>query len=1020
MTCFAFPFILFILVPHTISLGSCSSFTFSICWKISNNSLFGSWSEGHLWLNATKLKSIWREDTFSSLTVATTVEHKLTLQYGVMVRKWIFSIFPGSHSIEFRSIHKPDQQPINSTLEALELFSTNEVFACENSTLYLYQDPDFILMLGHTVRYPLTLESRSTSMLLVSWKEKMQSPTAPVPVHSVSLYHSEMKAYAALSVDSTHSNHYRFTALESCSSYAACVEMAGSHSLTCLSTITDPEVPRHFQVTLWNSSSVTVSWDCPDNRKFSFFLVTVLYLNGTNHVLEERSFRHTLDTFVFSQSDLPPCSRVKFGLQTVCQAGTEARHSRMVLINGNTVHSEIEKLWQTSSGPDNYTLSWVVRNTSSISVFRIYHQGALHYTTLLTSHTVASLLPCSQYSARVEALCGDSVVMSSKTVRTRTGPRGVSELRYRPEDSTALWIGGTGQGVAFQYQLSYDNGSTIQQGRLMEALLRLPGLIEGARYALDVWEECDGEWSADPALVCFDGVDVSVNAHVLPVASTLKPNEDQVLAFVVPWLMVLDPKTEPWSELKRIYEKLLEELLKEYPIKTRVELVAFKELEGESKTKITFQGFDASITDADLPLPPGEQLDHIQSLQPPNITVKDGIIYWDDPDECATPDLNRCDANSLCVNTLNSYTCVCQHGFYDVGPAFVPPPTPASHPVCYEKGMFTQCLDRSMAGGIAKAFLIGYFGGDVMVVLNEGRCAIEESETLYHFRVLRKPSQCGTIRLVNRTHIEFRNTLTVTLSKERTITRRDLKVIWKCIYPRNYVRNTQINVDMEWITSHSVVEYNSSHELGLGMTMYSDDSFSYGYRDSIALHLSDVLFFEVALLTNNTFASEVLLEVISCWATESPDPQDETKGFFLLDGCPVDSTFHWLSVNGVSQRSRFSIHMFTMPKELPIYMHCLARICSHDEDCTTNCTTQRLSKRSTAKWDPYIKVAVVVSAGPLMVIPEAAPGTKLSNWNEALTMIYIVGGTMGVLMLTMLGVSATKAIMNYYERAWLQ
>lgn len=66
-----------------------------------------------------------------------------------------------------------------------------------------------------------------------------------------------------------------------------------------------------------------------------------------------------------------------------------------------------------------------------------------------------------------------------------------------------------------------------------------------------------------------------------------------------------------------------------------------------------------------------------------------------------------------------------------------------------EKGMFTQCLDRSMAGGVAKAFLIGYFGGDVTVVLNEGRCTMEESETLYHFHVLRKPSQCGTIRLVS-------------------------------------------------------------------------------------------------------------------------------------------------------------------------------------------------------------------------------------------------------------------------------
>lgn len=31
------------------------------------------------------------------------------------------------------------------------MFSTNEVFACENSTLYLYQDPNFILMLGNVV-----------------------------------------------------------------------------------------------------------------------------------------------------------------------------------------------------------------------------------------------------------------------------------------------------------------------------------------------------------------------------------------------------------------------------------------------------------------------------------------------------------------------------------------------------------------------------------------------------------------------------------------------------------------------------------------------------------------------------------------------------------------------------------------------------------------------------------------------------------------------------------------------------
>lgn len=51
---------------------------------------------------------------------------------------------------------------------------------------------------------------------------------------------------------------------------------------------------------------------------------------------------------------------------------------------------------------------------------------------------------------------------------------------------------------------------------------------------------------------------------------------------------------------------------------------------------------------------------------------------------------------------------------------------------------------------------------------------------------------------VNKTHIEFQNTLTVTLTKEQTITRRDLKVIWKCVYPRHYVRNAHVSVDLEW------------------------------------------------------------------------------------------------------------------------------------------------------------------------------------------------------------------------------
>lgn len=54
-------------------------------------------------------------------------------------------------------------------------------------------------------------------------------------------------------------------------------------------------------------------------------------------------------------------------------------------------------------------------------MFRVYHDEVLQGTSLITSYTVGGLLPCQQYQAKVEALCGDSVLMSSKTVTAHTG-----------------------------------------------------------------------------------------------------------------------------------------------------------------------------------------------------------------------------------------------------------------------------------------------------------------------------------------------------------------------------------------------------------------------------------------------------------------------------------------------------------------------------------------------------------------------------------------------------------------------
>lgn len=86
-----------------------------------------------------------------------------------------------------------------------------------------------------------------------------------------------------------------------------------------------------------------------------------------------------------------------------------------------SVHSSVEKLCQTSYGPDNYTLSWDVKDKSSITMFRVYNEGVLQGTTLNTNYTVGGLQPCQPYQAKVEALCGDGVVINVKTATAHTG-----------------------------------------------------------------------------------------------------------------------------------------------------------------------------------------------------------------------------------------------------------------------------------------------------------------------------------------------------------------------------------------------------------------------------------------------------------------------------------------------------------------------------------------------------------------------------------------------------------------------
>ncbi|XP_035257521.1 uncharacterized protein LOC118218895 isoform X7 [Anguilla anguilla] len=686
-----------------------------------------------------------------------------------------------------------------------------------------------------------------------------------------------------------------------------------------------------------------------------------------------------------------------------------------------TANSEIINLHQSSFGSHNYTVSWSVQNISSISSFKVYHQGELQSSTLLTWHTVTGLLPCHQYSCRVEALCGDSTVMSVSTIQTKTGPGEVLDLRFRQKDSIALWSGRSGVGVAFLYRLSERGGPSVRKGRLAGPPLPLPGLRPGSPYDLEVLPECEGGERGAPAVLYFIPEEVPGSAPNDAPGDILLPrvvdSADQTtgrlglqvhlpsheMFLVVPWTMppsLEDPRAEARVLLEGIIKSKLQNLLSKFWPKAEVQLISFEDSERKTKTKITFESFDVSSQDGVVILRPEEQLQHIISLGHAHITVTDDSIYWDDPDECDSPALNKCSSNSVCINTLDSFTCVCEPGYYSLSPIL--------SPACHEKGMFTLCLKDHVSGGISKPFLIHYFGGNVTVVLNDGRCSINETDKFYYYRITGAPSQCGGQTLINRTHVELRNALTVTLSSGRSITRRDLKVLWTCAYPLLQTSTARMKPGLDWVTSHSVVQVNSSRLLEISMALYSDSSYAYNYTGPVELPSAEQLYIQVTLHCEDSLAYNMSLQLESCWATQTADPQEEKKAFFLKGGCPNDRTFRWFLRSSSPQRKRFSVQMFTMSDHSHIYLHCLSRICSQDEICTMNCSPRQNQK---VRRDLPDKLTAILSAGPI-----SAAKRKLTNWPGAQIMLSVAGGLIGLFFLTALGVRAAHAITQLNPR----
>lgn len=123
---------------------------------------------------------------------------------------------------------------------------------------------------------------------------------------------------------------------------------------------------------------------------------------------------------------------------------------------------------------------------------------------------------------------------------SRLGLEGVSGLSYHANESTASWTSSLpfNSAVAFLYELSEENGTTIESNSLTDTALHLPTLEQSKSYVLDVWEQCDGLWESKNSRLCFRGNNLSLSNFIQSFGFGLDQGRPVLLLFVISVVLV--------------------------------------------------------------------------------------------------------------------------------------------------------------------------------------------------------------------------------------------------------------------------------------------------------------------------------------------------------------------------------------------------------------------------------------------------------------------------------------------------
>ncbi|XP_062915777.1 uncharacterized protein LOC134352383 isoform X2 [Mobula hypostoma] len=957
----------------------------SLCWDIASPITF----TGKFYLNYNNVLDTGKIKS-GSWWLEPRVEHVLHLTHATQSSTWkIYTMCP------------PHLEVLNGSVAEIQgaegakqsfLFQRNARLGCEGEVLYFLGTHDLSLAIVSADHFPLKINTVPTGLSFF-WRLRtcfLKDPLCTLLLFDIdgNKLHQDVVKHPSLNI----------TGLTPCRHYIVCVNIM-DHGI-CAVTLTEPLPASNLSLITSNSNSVTIYWDKPARGDVDWFQLDVLLLEQNGEATESllQSYNLTQSGVSFLVDGLPVCRQVRVSLKSACEGATVKESTNMSLV-ANTAPVKLVKLAQTAAADDGYKVSWSVSGDPSQVLFRVYRNGHLQLTQNRMEYVTVGIGPCTEEMFMLEVVCRTGAVADKKSIVVTTEkyqqnhghdppsqhtfhPSSLREKVQELEDSySQIWE-----------QLLSNCDKTAE--RILTQIWAVPSKYLDLPLApvsvtdLIYKPTVDGgffSWRSPPA---YHGIRVQANNTL--VAFT-KKSYYQVsgLSACTQYLYIFQATCGPWMsegiswvavtgcppEVRPSDRKSIIVLPNQIHFHIHFPWQfadymndptskAYLKLAGISRSKVRQLFLDSGkLANADVEMlhlrrgSDGVEMNvaaHIQLNSMPasleyllsnlghtTVSAEGDVLFWDDEDECSSAK-NDCPVGADCINTFDSFTCVCHQGYFD--PDF-------QSRSCRDYGVFADCRMDSMKISVLKEFLVDLMQSGLQLVLNDGVCGAEEELDFYTFTVTDTKAYCGGQLEMNETHKIFKHVITNEYHSESPIIREPpLTLTVNCVYSRSSLAKMPLDVITQIRMFEPITEYNRD-PLHLAIFLYKDDTFSPStmYEESPTIQLNEDLYLEVRASPTGTSEAAFVLEVVSCWATAAADRLGRRAFQFLRDGCPVDETFRWHSVNGLSSNTRFAIKMFCFTEMVnsPIYLHCQVKICNVEAagDCSTECSSTQIPKR---------------------------------------------------------------------------